>query len=328
MNHGAEDAQSSLLVRATSKLNLTLEVGPPRADGYHPIASVMVPIDLTDELIITPAATGHWTLEIVDEANDVPVAAGEQNLVSRAAQRLIDEAKARGLTPGGAHVRLIKRIPVAAGLGGGSADAAAALVGLNRLWQLGFSADQLARLGAELGSDIPFCVYAKPALVEGTGELHTPLAGIARFAVVLVNPRRPLSTADVYARFDAASGGSTLGQRAAKMIEALHSGNPVHIADALHNDLEHPAEDLVPEIARIRSSLTHAGALGTQVAGSGPTVFGVASNLDEALKIAEECRRVGSDAGQTWWTWAGWGGDCALGQRIASYQTRQLQASP
>lgn len=315
-------------LRAPAKLNLTLEVGPRLENGYHVIASIMIPIQLADELELALAPPGVLTLDVVSEDDGAAVAAGEENLAWRAARRLQEEAEARGISVPGVRMRLRKRIPVAAGLGGGSADAAATLLGLNRLWQLHWPEDALARIGARLGADIPFCILSRPALVEGFGELYTPLSDIPLLPLVIVNPRRPLLTGDVYARYDRQGDAVRRpGRKAAAMIRALHGGRLEEIAAALYNDLARPAEELAPEIGEIRRALTGAGALGTQVAGSGPTVFGIAADLQQAEAIAEACRRLGAASGGAWWTWVGWGGR-TFGQRIEADQTRQLQTTP
>lgn len=329
MAHRPTDLPDAVTLHAPAKLNLTLEVGPPRAeDGYHPIASVMVPLHLADELRLTRTDGNSVRLEVrQSDPQAVPVAVGSENLAFRAAALLADEAGHMGRPTGGVHISLVKHIPVAAGLGGGSADAAAVLVGLNQLWGLGLSEAALAELGARLGADIPFCVRSRPGLVEGIGEVYTTLSDVPPLPVVLVNPRRPLVTGEVYRRFDAAGMPSRPGRRTVNMIRALHSGYLPTIADNLYNDLESAACELLPEIEGVRRLLAAGGALGTLVSGSGPTLFAIAKDLSHAAELAERCRAVSGDAGNAWWTWSGWCGtpppDAPQGMSAAGYPARE-----
>lgn len=299
----------SIRVFAPAKLNLTLEVGPPREDGYHPIASVMVPLSLADEITVyhRDDDTLHLNVSMAD-AQGVPLAADQGNLALRAGLLLQQYAESeRGIRKGGS-IRLHKRIPVAAGLGGGSADAAAVLVGLNQLWELNLHTTELARLGEELGADVPFCIRSKAGLVEGIGEQYTPLAGVPRIPVVLINPRRPLSTGQVFSRFDAGCEPGLPGERTMHMMRALFSGELRNVAKAVYNDLEEPARHLLPEIAAMQSLLTDAGALTAHVTGSGPTVFGIVESESHAKQVCEACQTQRSGQSADWWVWWGWAG--------------------
>lgn len=321
-------AAERMVIKASAKLNLTLEVGPRQQDGYHPIASVMVPLSLVDEIELEIAPAGSFQLDVeVAESVGEMIDGGESNLAWRAAELLCREGEERGLKPAGVHMRLVKRIPVAAGLGGGSADAAAVLVGLNRLWGWPFDSGELAHIGARLGADIPFCVHSRPALVEGIGDRCTLLSGIPSLPIVLVNLRRPLTAGEVYQSFDELGGPERRpGRRTVEMIQALHSGDFGQIASALYNDLEPAAQRLLPDIAAVQDTMRDAGALGCLVAGSGPTVFGLAADRAHADAIAAACRQKADASGSAWWIWAGWGGADAFGKRIATDQPRQLQA--
>lgn len=297
-------------VYAPAKLNLTLEVGPPRDDGYHPLASVMVPISLADELILTARGDDIIDLNIVmADPDGVPVRATDDNLVLRAARLLQSYVADRGAGRLGVSIRLEKHIPVAAGLAGGSADAAAVLVGLNRLWNLDLSEATLAQIGVQLGADVPFCIRSRAGLVEGIGEHYTPLAGVPKMPVVLLNPRVPLSTAEVFAQFDRMNPRAVLpGERTRKMVRALYNGAIEHVASLLYNDLEEPASSLLPEIRQMRDLLRDLGALGTLVTGSGPTVFALAGDASHARMLLRECQRQLPLRDQRWWAWAGWAG--------------------
>lgn len=295
----------SVRALAPAKLNLTLEVGPPREDGYHPIVSVMVPVSLTDELVLCERKDDEIHLEVsMADSQGVPVSADQENLAWRAGRLLQEFAlEERGIRRG-ASIHLHKRIPVAAGLGGGSSDAAAVLVGLNQLWQLGLSTAELSALGEQLGADVPFCIRSKAGLVEGIGEQYTPLADVPRIPIVLVNPRRPLNTGQVFRRFDAAGEPGHPGEHTTQMVRALFSGDLRNIAKAVYNDLGQPARLLAPEVAEIEAFLRTAGALAAQVTGSGPTVFAITESPEQAQQLFELCRAQA----ENWWVWWGWAG--------------------
>src|SRR6476469_7269340 len=177
-------------VSAPAKVNLFLEVLGKRADGYHEIATLMLAIDLEDELDVAPAESGELSLTCDDPA----LPTGPENLVLKAASRL----RAETGTSAGARIHLRKRIPWAAGLGGGSSDAAAALEGLNELWKLGLSTAALARVGSDIGSDVPFFLNGPAAWCTGRGEVVTPVKVGKPLDLVLVKPAEGLGTAEVY----------------------------------------------------------------------------------------------------------------------------------
>lgn len=312
----------SVVASAPAKLNLTLEVGPPRQDGYHPIVSVMVPLSLTDELLLCERRDDEIVLEVtMADPLAAPLGADQDNLAWRAARLLQDFAwQALGVRKG-VSIHLHKRIPVAAGLGGGSADAAAVLVGLNALWQLGLATGELSALGERLGADVPFCIRSKAGLVEGIGEQYTPLAVVPRIPVVLLNPRRPLSTAHVFRSFDAVGEPRSPGEHTAQMVRALFNGDLRNIAKAVYNDLGQPARHLIAEIGQMEAFLRTAGALAVQVTGSGPTVFGIMESGEHAREVFELCR---SDA-RDWWAWWGWAG--SVESLISETGSRELGAA-
>lgn len=297
-------------VFAPAKLNLTLEVGPPRHDGYHPLASVMVPISLADEIVLTARDDSVIDLEVVmDDPLGVTVEATEDNLVLRAARLMQAYIADRSAESLGVSIRLEKRIPVAAGLAGGSADAAAVLVGLNKLWGIDLSETTLARLGMQLGADVPFCIRSRAGLVEGIGDHYTPLAGVPKLPLVLLNPRRPLSTAQVFEKFDSINTEPNLpGERTVQMVRTLYIGELRNIAKALYNDLEYPAQLLLPEVGRMQDALMQAGAIGTLVTGSGPTVFAMANDAAHAAELVHKLRHEHAHDTEDWWMWSGWGG--------------------
>jgi 4-diphosphocytidyl-2-C-methyl-D-erythritol kinase len=263
-------------VLAPAKLNLFLEVLGRRPDGYHEVATLLVAIDLTDVLDFAPAASGDLSLTCDDPA----LPTGPENLVLRAAGHLRAEA---GSTAG-ATIRLTKRIPSAAGLGGGSSDAAATLVGLNELWKLGLSPATLARLGAELGSDVPFFLDGPAAWCTGRGEVVTPVPAGPGLDLVLVQPPQGLATADVYRRANVpatpADGSAARAALAAGDVEAL--------GKALFNRLQEPAFALAPAVADTYRRVAGAGAAGALMTGSGSCLFALCRSPAEARRVHDD----------------------------------------
>ncbi|HEY7253378.1 MAG TPA: 4-(cytidine 5'-diphospho)-2-C-methyl-D-erythritol kinase [Methylomirabilota bacterium] len=274
------------MLRASAKVNLALEVLGKRADGYHEIATVLQAVDLFDRIVVETADT----LSLHTDDPDLPT--DEGNLVMRAARLL---QKAAGIETG-ARIRLQKRIPVAAGLGGGSSDAAATLSGLSRLWKLRWPTARLQELAVELGMDVPFFLGAGRAVARGRGEQLAPLPRGGGYALVLVNPRVPLSTREVYGRVPTGWRAEPVGTD--RVIEALRTRNVSRVAAALTNNLEGLVEPMLPVIGRMKVALLAAGALGAIMSGSGPTVFGMARSLDHARQIRSRVSRAG------WACWA------------------------
>ncbi|HSF04762.1 MAG TPA: 4-(cytidine 5'-diphospho)-2-C-methyl-D-erythritol kinase [Methylomirabilota bacterium] len=273
------------MLSAAAKVNLALEVLSKRDDGYHEIATVMQTVDLTDRLILEDADTVELRVSDGSVPTDVT------NLAVRAAQAL----RAAAGVDRGVRVALDKRIPVAAGLGGGSADAAGVLVGLNRLWGLRWPRGRLEEVAVSLGMDVPFFLRGGGALATGRGERleSVPAGGLA---LVLVNPRFGSSTAEVYGRVTPTM--YTDGRRARAMVEALRSRRATRVASNLYNGLEGAVAPTCPEIGRMRAALLAAGALGAAMSGSGPTVFGVARSFEHARQIRARLTRG------SWACWA------------------------
>jgi 4-diphosphocytidyl-2-C-methyl-D-erythritol kinase len=265
-----------LFVFARAKVNLCLDVFDLRPDGYHEVASVMQSLALHDVLALEAVPEGI-SLQVAGEA----VAAGEENLVLRAARRL---AAATGCRRGAA-VMLHKNIPVAAGLGGGSADAAAALAGLDRLWELGCAAGFLAEIGAELGADVPFCLTGGTALATGRGEKLTRLPPLPELGVLLLKPPYGLSAGAVYRAFDSARPNHRPVAR--QMAEALAGGDWRRALQWCSNALEAVVFKEHPELAVLKQELQEAGALCALMSGSGPTVFGIFGTVAEAARAGE-----------------------------------------
>ena len=275
-----------MALRTPAKVNLVLEVLGKRDDGYHEISTVMQAVDLFDRLTVEVADT----ISLVTSDPALPTDGG--NLVVRAA-RLLQEAAGK---PVGARIRLDKHIPVAAGLGGGSSDAAATLWALNRLWGLRWSGERLAALAAQVGMDVPFFLGRGRAVGTGRGERVRALPGAGGFALVLVNPNFPLATASVYGKVPAGWRAEPAGTR--RMVAALRGRSVKGVAGALANTLETLVEPAVPAIGRMKAALLAAGALGAAMSGSGPTVFGIARSFDHARSIRRRVTRAG------WSCWA------------------------
>jgi 4-diphosphocytidyl-2-C-methyl-D-erythritol kinase len=261
--------------KAPAKINLVLDVLRKRDDGYHEVEMIMTMVDLADRLEMEELPRD--TIIISSQVGYIPL--DEKNLAFQAA-RLIKE---RYDVKQGVYIHLDKKIPVAAGLAGGSSDAAAALRGLNRLWKLQIPEDELCRLGAELGSDVPFCVTGGTAIARGRGEQLEHIAGPPQCWVVLAKPPINVSTADVYGRFRA----NELKEHPSipNMVSALERGSFTDICDGLGNVLEKVTLDLYPEVMQLKESMIRLGADGVLMSGSGPTVFGLVSKEAKLPRI-------------------------------------------
>jgi 4-diphosphocytidyl-2-C-methyl-D-erythritol kinase len=260
--------------RAFAKVNLILHVGPRRADGLHPLCSLLASLDLADEVSVRPA----------DGDGDTVVCPGVegQNLVERALEALRD-ALPGGLPP--LEVEIDKRIPVAAGLGGGSADAAAVLRAGNVLAGSPLDGEGLRRIGAAVGADVPAQVEPRNALVTGAGEEVHPLE-LSSMSLLLVPQAEGLGTPDVYAELDRR--GLARDALDPGGLRAVAGASVEEIAAAVENDLEAAALSLRPELARTLDALRSAGALAAAVSGSGPTTFGIFPDWPEAERAATE----------------------------------------
>jgi 4-diphosphocytidyl-2-C-methyl-D-erythritol kinase len=270
---------AAIEVTARAKLNLYLHLLGRQADGYHAIDSLVAFAAFGDRLTFTPGA--ELKLE-VDGAFAQSLPAQDDNLVLRAAFLLRTRYGVRS----GASIRLEKRMPVAAGLGGGSADAAAALSGLVRLWQLRPQPDELAAIAVALGADVPVCLVGRAAFVGGIGEKVEPIGSLPELGVVLVNPRVPLSTKAVFM------------SREGQFSLAARWTEPVREAEELakllaqrHNDLTRPALVLAPVIGEILTELSaYPEVLLARMSGSGATCYGLTRTRAEAESAAEKVR--------------------------------------
>lgn len=262
---------------APAKLNLFLRVLGRRADGYHEIETLVQPLTLADGVEARIADNG-LNLEIAG-GHAEGVSRGEENLVVRAARVLADEA---GVARG-ARLLLVKHIPVAAGLGGGSADAAAALRALNLLWGCGLATDDLVRLASRVGSDVPALTGGGPVLARGKGERVQPV-GIMRTWWTLVTLPFPVRAGEAYGWWD--EYGGPVGRDPGRLLAALRQDDPAAVGPLLSNDLEGPVSAKHESLRDVRSALFEAGALGAVMCGSGPTVAGLARDGHHAEELA------------------------------------------
>ena len=284
-----------ITVRVPAKVNLHLSVGDAREDGYHELATVFQALSLTDEVTVHPtgAAAGEDPVVVRgDGADHVPT--GASNLAWRAVRELAPRADRDPDDPG-VRLSINKGIPVAGGMAGGSADAAATLLALNTVWRLEMGRDELAGVAAELGSDVPFSLHGGTALGTGRGEQLVPVLARHTFHWVLALDRGGLGTPGVYAELDrlrARNEPTGVGD-VEPVLEALASGDPRQLALLLGNDLQAAAVSLRPELRRTLRAGVEAGALAGIVSGSGPTCAFLCTDGESAVRVAAELSGAG-----------------------------------
>ena len=267
-----------LALKAYCKVNLSLDVLRRREDGYHEVRMVMQSIDEADEITLRKRDDTDGIQMIVE--NNPALECDERNLAWKAAAVLLEGRKDFGLT-----ICLKKHVPMAAGLGGGSSDAAAVLRGVNELYDLGYSLKELMAIGKKIGADVPFCVMGGTALAEGIGEKLTKLDPFPTCPILLAKPKIAVSTAYVYQHLDLMNITNRPDNEA--MLEALEAGNLTGVARAMGNVLESAAIPGWPVIGEIREAIWEAGAISALMSGSGPSVYGLFSSEECAKKAAE-----------------------------------------
>ena len=263
-----------ILVKAPAKINLSLDVLHKRPDGYHEVEMVMTTIDLADRIELSLLEEDR----ILIHSHNRFVPDDQRNLAYQAAHLL----KERFQVKKGVVIGIEKTIPVAAGLAGGSSDAAATLRGLNKLWNLGLSLDELAVLGAEIGSDVSFCVYGGTALATGRGEIIEQLPAPPTCWIVLAKPFIGVSTAEVYRRLNV---DSIQHPPTKDMIEAIEKGDFKGVCNSVGNVLEDVTLSLYPEVAQIKDQMKRFGADAVLMSGSGPTVFSLVEHDSRMHRI-------------------------------------------
>ena len=264
-----------MILQAPAKINLTLDVVGKRENGYHDVRMIMETVSLYDTITV------YKKKNIELKCNLPYVPTDERNIAYKAAKLFFEESNISG----GAFINIKKRIPVAAGLAGGSTDGAAVLKGLNKIYGSPFDMQQLKSIAAKLGADVPYCLEGRPALAEGIGEKLTRLGNMPRTFVLLAKPGISLSTKWVYSeliwdkiRLHPDTDGA---------IKALESGNVRDLSKKMYNVLEEVSVTRYPIINEIKSIMLEGGALGSIMSGSGPTVFGLFDDEDKAKKTME-----------------------------------------
>ncbi len=261
-------------MKAPAKINLSLDVLHKRSDGYHEVNMVMTTIDLADRVELTDLYSDK--IQVISHNRFVPD--DERNLAYQAAKLLKEKLDVRR----GVAISITKHIPVAAGLAGGSSDAAATLRGLNKLWGLGLSLDELAEIGAEIGSDVPFCVYGGTAVARGRGEKIEHIPAPPTCWVILAKPTIGVSTADVYRNLQLQS---VHHPDVDGMVEAIKEKNYERICALAGNVLESVTLNMHPEVAQIKEQMKRFGADVSLMSGSGPTVFGLVQHDSRLQRV-------------------------------------------
>lgn len=270
---------NSIDLKSRAKINLSIDVLGKRADGYHIVEMIMQTIDLYDNLRITKIE-GDF-IKIKSDSGDIPL--NQDNIVYKAA----DILKKRFNIKDGVEIYIQKNIPVAAGMAGGSSNAAAVLVGLNKVWNLGLSENELKEIGLQLGADVPFCIKGGSALAQGIGEELIKINGLSEDINILVcKPDIFVSTKEVYQSLDM----NKVQKRPEneKLIESLKNNDIKYLSENMVNVLEEVTTSKYKEIKQIESTMMKNKALGSMMSGSGPTVFGLFDNKEYAIKAKEE----------------------------------------
>lgn len=294
---------------APAKINLYLEILGDRPDGYHELAMVLQSISLADRIKVRSIGTD--TIRIHCEHPEVPL--DKSNLAYRAAELMVSQFPQVHAQYGGIEIDIDKRIPVAAGLAGGSTDAAAVLVGIDLLWNLGLTQTELQELGEKLGSDVPFCIAGGTAIATGRGEKLSPLPDVNNLYVVLAKYRSlSVSTAWAYQTYRQQFGSEyltavqNLEERSARvhsgpLVNAIAHKDGTKIGSLLHNDLEKVVLPAYPLVSQLRAAFQSTSPLGTMMSGSGPTVFAIAESSSQAQQIQHQVRVAIPDADLDLW---------------------------
>ena len=271
-----------LKLKARAKINLGLDVVRKREDGYHEVRMIMQMINLYDKIMLRKKTEPGIT--VTANLSYLPV--NEDNLVYRAAKLLMDEFQ----VDGGLEIELQKYIPVAAGMAGGSTDAAAVMVGVNRIFQLGLNKKQLMERGVKIGADVPFCIMRGTALAEGIGEELTPLPAMPHCSLVIAKPKIHVSTKFVYGNLKVRE--LTEHPDIDGQVQALRENNLEQLVARMGNVLETVTIPAYPVIDEIKHTMMKYGAMGAMMSGSGPTVFGIFEKEDKAQEV---CRLLKKD---------------------------------
>ncbi len=284
------NAMQRIEIQAPAKINLFLDILGKRPDGYHNIKSIVTPVSVYDRIVLEDHPTAIET-ESAQEIKlpgipwTIKLCRSEDNLTTRAA-RLLKEFTGH---PGGARIVLEKHIPIGAGLGGGSSDAATVLKGLNSLWQTGLSQAQLLKLGARIGCDIPALIHGGSLCIEGVGEKLTPVHRQTRnpLWLLLVYPGIVVSTSDIYARYRTSLTCAPPPDKFRAVVSGFEQGEPAQVASGLYNALQATVFQKYPLLELIKNKLESAGAIGVVLTGSGSTLYAVVQNADHGHALSE-----------------------------------------
>lgn len=292
-----------------AKINLYLEILGDRADGYHELAMVLQSIDLADRIDLRSSST-----DAIRVRCDYPqVPQDKSNLAYQAAELMAMEFPDAFARYGGVEITIHKRIPVAAGLAGGSSNAAAVLVGLDLMWKLGLTQSELQELAAQLGSDVPFCVTGGTAIATGKGDQLSSLPSLDKFYVVVGKYRSlNVSTAWAYQTYRQQFGNSYIADKqslksratavhSGQMVKAVIHKDGVQIGQRLHNDLERVVMPAYPQVLQLRETFQNTGALGAMMSGSGSTVFALCETLNQAQQVQQQVKAVIPDPNLDLW---------------------------
>lgn len=271
-----------LIRKAYAKINLGLDVVRRLENGYHEVRMIMQTVGICDVLTFTTAESG---IRITTDSGELPV--NEDNLIYKAARLLTETCDVKA----GIDIHLEKHIPIAAGMAGGSSDAAATLQGLNELFALGLSQEQLRQLGVRIGADVPYCIMGGTALAEGIGEILTPLPPAPRCSLLIARPDVRVSTKYVYEHLDARE--TWLHPDIDGIQSAIRRGDLAGIAGRMGNVLEGVTAERYPVIDRIKQEMLASGALGSLMSGSGPTVFGIYDSREQAQAAYDDLEGLG-----------------------------------
>ncbi|MEQ9373318.1 MAG: 4-(cytidine 5'-diphospho)-2-C-methyl-D-erythritol kinase [Coleofasciculus chthonoplastes F3-SA18-01] len=301
---------------APAKINLYLEILGDRADGYHELAMILQSVELADQVNIR--AIGTQTIQVHCDHPQVPL--DKTNLAYRAVELMSQEFPDCWAQFGGVEISIQKNIPVAAGLAGGSTNAAAVLVGLDMLWQLGLTQPELQELAAKLGSDVPFCLAGGTAIATGRGEELDPLPSLDSFYVVLAKHQNlAVSTAwayqsyrsqfsNTYGRSEGVDKSITTEMinpptrvHSGSMVQAILNKNVAKIGQLLYNDLEQVVLPNYPQVLQLRQAFENCGALGTMMSGSGPTVFALCQSQEQAQALLQHVQSEIPDPNLGFW---------------------------
>ena len=277
----------SISLKARAKINLSLDVTGRRDNGYHDVRMIMQTIDLYDEITIYKEAVRDKKDRIVLKSVSGEVAPDKDNLIYKAASLIMDECHIEDCV----RISYKKNIPVAAGMAGGSTDAAAVFKGMNELFSLGLKSEELREMGVRLGADIPYCIMGGTALSEGIGEILTPLPAMPDCFILIAKPDIGVSTAYVYKTFDSLL--EKYHPDVDSMISAIEKKNLTGITDLLGNSLEGVTVGEYPVIKNIKELMLGNGAKGSLMSGSGPTVFGVFDKKETAMIAEAKIKEAG-----------------------------------